>query len=921
MTHIVRRTLRRGLVLVLTCAVAVVADLTLMTPVAPAAPAIGWNPGLIISDAVFYNSAAMSQSDVAAFLSVQGRSCQPGTAPCLKDYTATTSDRAADAYCSAYHGAANEPAAAIIWQVAQACGVNPEVLLVTLQKENTLITANKPSTGAYRTAMGYGCPDGAPCDAQYFGFFNQLYRAARQFKIYRARPNSFSFVAGRDNTVPYNPSPSCGSSIVHIQNQATAGLYNYTPYQPNSAALANITGSGDRCSAYGNRNFYVYFTQWFGDPVSGSLVVSSTTDGRWYLLADGQKHYIPSPAVLAAFGSSFAQVTPAAQSVLDAIPTGVNLSRYVRDPATGMIYYVDNGAKYWVPNPTVLGAIGGTGPVTDLPAYELALLNNGPALTRLIQIGSTLYWFDAGTRRPVIGGTAALQQAGVTLPAITFMSASAFIDVPIGPAYIVSGQLVADTSTGRVFLSDGTKLFYLTSWDIAAALGLPMPALQVSAANLAGHTIQDAPLSVAITCGKTTYVGDAGKIRAVDTTVTGPIPATPLSDATCATLTQGPALTGHLFIASTRTGMIYHVGNGTRTYMTSWSQIYALDPKPVILQWPEAAVQSIASMVQISSTNGAWYLIADGKKHYIPNPTVLAAFGPNYSYGQPVAASTLDAVPSGATLSRYVRNPATGTVYYVDGGKKHPIPDAKVLAALAGTSTIQDLPADQLNLLATGPGLTQFVQIGATLYWIDGATRHAVIGGDAALQQAGVTPAQVARLSASAFSDVPLGSALIASGLMVADTSNGRVYLSDGTKLYYLTSWSVAETLGLPTSALQLSHAALAGHAVQDAALAGAVTCGKTTYVGDAGTLRAVDTALTGPIPATPLSDATCATLTQGPALTGHLFIASLSTGMIYHVANGVRTYMTGWAQIYALDPKPVVIQWPESVVRTIPAS
>jgi uncharacterized protein with LGFP repeats len=51
---------------------------------------------------------------------------------------------------------------------------------------------------------------------------------------------------------------------VFIYNQATAGLYNYTPYQPNAAALRAGYGSGDDCSAYGNRNFYSYFTDWFG---------------------------------------------------------------------------------------------------------------------------------------------------------------------------------------------------------------------------------------------------------------------------------------------------------------------------------------------------------------------------------------------------------------------------------------------------------------------------------------------------------------------------------------------------------------------------------------------------------------------------------------------------------------------------------
>src|SRR5699024_261440 len=41
------------------------------------------------------------------------------------------------------------------------------------------------------------------------------------------------------------------------------------PYQPNRAALNAGYGTGDGCSAYGNRNFYNYFTDWFGSTQGG----------------------------------------------------------------------------------------------------------------------------------------------------------------------------------------------------------------------------------------------------------------------------------------------------------------------------------------------------------------------------------------------------------------------------------------------------------------------------------------------------------------------------------------------------------------------------------------------------------------------------------------------------------------------------
>ena len=254
--------------LVATAVLATAAGVVALEP-AQAADASKWNPGYIISDARFYDTMSMTVSQVQTFLNDKGASCVPGTAPCLKNYTAPTTDWAPDAYCKGYKASASQSAAQIIWGVAQACGINPQVLLVTLQKEQGLVTSTRPTTGAYTIAMGFGCPDTAACNTAYYGFFNQLYRAARQFKVYAAKPTSFNYRAGMNNTIRYSPNAACGASTVYITNQATASLYNYTPYQPNKAALTNLYGTGDSCSAYGNRNFWRTFTDWFGDPRAG----------------------------------------------------------------------------------------------------------------------------------------------------------------------------------------------------------------------------------------------------------------------------------------------------------------------------------------------------------------------------------------------------------------------------------------------------------------------------------------------------------------------------------------------------------------------------------------------------------------------------------------------------------------------------
>ncbi|MBD8538755.1 hypothetical protein [Frigoribacterium sp. CFBP 8751] len=247
----------------------VVSALVVLQPASPASAA-SFDAGNIISDQNFYDPNAMSQAQIQSFLEAQVPSC--GNGNCLRSKRTDTSSRPADAMCAAYSGAAGELTSQIIFKVQQACSISAKVLLVTLQKEQTLITATAPSDARIDRAMGYACPDNPAqpgyCDPAYAGLYNQLYRAAWQLKRYgnpAGTSNYFTwYPVGQVAQVRYNPNVSCGSSGVFISNKATAALYYYTPYQPNAAALANLTGTGDACSAYGNRNFWRFYTSWFG---------------------------------------------------------------------------------------------------------------------------------------------------------------------------------------------------------------------------------------------------------------------------------------------------------------------------------------------------------------------------------------------------------------------------------------------------------------------------------------------------------------------------------------------------------------------------------------------------------------------------------------------------------------------------------
>lgn len=295
-----------------------------------------FNPGRIIDDAVFYNSNSITTQQIQDFLNAKVPSCDtnglllssntkpdgshynraewgalngnPTPFTCLKDYSETVPAvvNGGSDLCTKSITAGTKTAAQIIYDSAQACGINPQVLIVLLQKEQSLVTDDWPWTVQYQKATGYGCPDSTlpisvdsnqnGCYDEFEGFFNQVYTAAKTFRKYEANSSLYNYKANRNNTIYYNPNlTGCGSSNVFIQNQATASLYIYTPYQPNQAALDNLYGTGDSCSAYGNRNFWRMFNDWFGTTIApqySSAPSTAYSDIPTNVMVTGDRAYI-----------------------------------------------------------------------------------------------------------------------------------------------------------------------------------------------------------------------------------------------------------------------------------------------------------------------------------------------------------------------------------------------------------------------------------------------------------------------------------------------------------------------------------------------------------------------------------------------------------------------------------------------------
>lgn len=356
---------------------------------AEAANAAWFNPGQIISDSAFYNSGTMSAADIQRFLNGKVAVCRadPTRPGCLKDYRLSTPAVEGTAgRCTSLPAKTNISAAELIYDVAIACGISPKVLLVKLQKEQGLVTSTNPSPRAYEFALGMNCPDTpSGCSAASAGFFWQLYKGAGQLNWYSNPAGSFTWLRpGATISRAYQANnPGCGAQSFVLENKATAALYYYTPYVPNQTALANLYGVGDVCSAYGNRNFFRDYTDWFGSTIGGSFLIKG--DGPdVFMIVDETKYRIPTPELL----NSLAPLGPVGtvpNAHLDRYTTIGDMSGLARNAVDGSYFFIHNGSRLAFANCDEIATWGlNCANAVSMTASQVSALVSGEAMSALV---------------------------------------------------------------------------------------------------------------------------------------------------------------------------------------------------------------------------------------------------------------------------------------------------------------------------------------------------------------------------------------------------------------------------------------------------------------------------------------------------------------------------------------------------------
>lgn len=240
-----------------------------------------YEPGRVIDNSVFLNTNTMSFGQIQDFLVSKG-SGLANRSFLLNCYAADSKERqwynTAGAPCDQV-----VPASQIIYFAAKAYGLNPQVVLATLQKEQSLITTANPTDWQINQAMGYGCPTTGGCGAS--NFFYQIDNGTwvLRFHYERASRNmtwwttSTTWTCGTEKNF-YKPNLYPGQNVnfydqdsilyrtVYIENAATSSMYCYTPHTYNNPlGLYGRDPYGTTGRYYsGSYNFVNYFELWFG---------------------------------------------------------------------------------------------------------------------------------------------------------------------------------------------------------------------------------------------------------------------------------------------------------------------------------------------------------------------------------------------------------------------------------------------------------------------------------------------------------------------------------------------------------------------------------------------------------------------------------------------------------------------------------
>lgn len=334
-----------------------------------------FNPNLIITDDELFDYTSMTGPTIQAFLESRN-----STLATYKD-----TDVQSNALATASE---------IIKNTANLYRVNPRFILVTLQKEQSLVEGTNPRQKQYDWATGYGVCDACSMDdprvQKYKGFAKQIDNAAGAARWWYENQTHPSFKqVGKTITID--------SQQVTPQNFATGFLYTYTPH------------------IHGNQNFSKIWNRWFTRVYPNGSVVRIKGGNTIYLLEKGYRRPFASKA---AFTSRFGeeQIIEIHESDLLTYDEGSPIKHpnysLLRDP-DGQVYLLRYDTLHYIASKETLRQLGyNPDEIIDVPAEDIESYYQGKIITTatIYPLGAVLkekksgnlYYVEQGKRQPIV---------------------------------------------------------------------------------------------------------------------------------------------------------------------------------------------------------------------------------------------------------------------------------------------------------------------------------------------------------------------------------------------------------------------------------------------------------------------------------------------------------------------------------------
>jgi hypothetical protein len=730
----------------------------------------------LVDDQIFDNTTSMSAAQIDSFLNSFPKSCistnNGFSSPDPNGYTAA----------SGYSYGGNVSAGTVIYDSAQAYDINPQVLLATAEKEQSLVTgAAGCSTHAYQAAMGYGCPDGGNCpdSPAVTGFSQQIIHAAwlLKFSEQRAEGNiAFDIVKGNWNNsddpqscysgpmtqgtyqtcpgsaaVYYDGYTTIDGQSVHMDNGATAALYNYTPH------------------FHGNENFDTIFTSWFGSIV-GTDLVRSLDNSTVYLISGTNKYPIADQNVLNDFGI-FGPISYVSDTYLGTFTTGPTLGHMIGDASTSSLYFVDAGMKLPFSScSSVADYDYSCSQVIYLSPFQLNQFTTGTYMTNFYRTTSGRSFYISGGKRYEI-----FDQQSATAQSLTPVY-NVLLDR--GISYLSYGAPIIRNQVKAIDRDTGTEYYYENG--TFTSLTYPM-AILPAFSSLPQASLDDASISldaannnfngfVTNASGSQYYaLTSAGK--ALLSTPTQWLPTssfTTMSDAFLAGVandTSSPI--NNNLVKSSSGSTVYYVSNQTLRPIPSWQDLTNLDISPLTITTLSpnqiSAIPTGTSMLGpgnlVKSASSSTVYVVKDSQTLLPISSFVfpEELGLNTSV-ETISSATLAAYTVGSALQSQIM--CNGTYYVGINGTNYPFTSGQLTAYGLNSANFVAGGSMCNNIKFNSSALASFVRVGnGTIYQVTGGQKQAFTNYQAYLTHGG-TGSNTTQVSDYFASLIPTGASI-----------------------------------------------------------------------------------------------------------------------------------------------------------------